>query len=239
MGKVIGIDLGTTNSCVAVMEGGEPIVIPNNEGARTTPSIVAFTEDGERLVGQIAKRQAITNPENTIISVKRLMGRRFDTGEVNEFKRHNAFKVVPAPNGDVRINISSRDYSPQEISAYILQQMRQIAENYLGEKVTEAVITVPAYFDDSQRNATKDAGRIAGLEVLRVLNEPTAASLAFGIKSSASQKVAVFDLGGGTFDITILDIGDGIWEVLATRGDTYLGGDDFDLAVIDWLAEEF
>lgn len=239
MGKVIGIDLGTTNSCVAVMEGGQPVVIPNSDGSRTTPSIVAFTEDGERLVGQIAKRQAITNPENTIVSVKRLMGRRFDSPEVTQFKQHAAFNVVAAPNGDVKISVAGRDYSPQEISAYILQQMRSIAENYLGEKVTEAVITVPAYFDDSQRTATKDAGRIAGLEVLRVINEPTAASLAYGINKTGNQKVTVFDLGGGTFDVTILDIGDGIWEVLSTGGDTYLGGDDFDLVIINWLAEEF
>ena len=239
MGRVIGIDLGTTNSCVAVMEGSEPIVIPNSEGSRTTPSIVAITDDEERLVGQIAKRQAITNPENTIFSVKRLIGRKFGSDAVEKFAKIAAFRVVEAPNGDVRVKIRGMEYTPQEISAIILQRMKQTAEDYLGEQVTEAVITVPAYFDDDQRKATKDAGRIAGLEVLRLIPEPTAASLAYGLGERKSQKIAVYDLGGGTFDISILEIGDGIFEVISTRGNTFLGGDDFDRRIIDYLAEEF
>ena len=216
MGKIIGIDLGTTNSCVAVMEGGEPVVIPNAEGNRTTPSVVAFSKNGERLVGQIAKRQAVTNPEHTIISIKRKMG----TSE--------------------KVNIDGESFSPQEISAMILQKLKTDAENYLGQKVTQAVITVPAYFSDSQRQATKDAGKIAGLEVLRIINEPTAASLAFGMdKEDQDQKIMIYDLGGGTFDVSILDIGDGVFEVLATNGNTHLGGDDFDQRIIDYLVSEF
>lgn len=239
MGRVIGIDLGTTNSVVAVMEGAEPIVIPNSEGSRTTPSIVAITEDEDRLVGQIAKRQAITNPENTIFSVKRLIGRKFGSAEVEKFTRISPFKIVEAPNGDVRVKIRGTEFTPQEISAMILQRMKQTAEDYLGEQVGEAVITVPAYFDDDQRKATKDAGRIAGLEVLRLIPEPTAAALAYGLGERKSQKIAVYDLGGGTFDISILEIGDGIFEVVSTRGNTFLGGDDFDRRIIDFIAEDF
>jgi len=239
MGKVIGIDLGTTNSCVAIMEGGEPKVIPNSEGGRTTPSVVAFTESGERLVGQIARRQAITNPENTIWAVKRLIGRRYDDPEVQKAMKVVPYKVVRADNGDAWVEVRGRKYSPAEISAFILQKMKQTAEDYLGEKVTEAVITVPAYFNDSQRQATKDAGRIAGLNVLRIINEPTAASLAYGLEKKKDEKIAVFDLGGGTFDISILEIGDGGFEVKATNGDTFLGGDDFDQRIIDYLADEF
>jgi molecular chaperone DnaK len=239
MGRVIGIDLGTTNSCVSIMEGSEPIVIPNSEGSRTTPSIVAITDDEERLVGQIAKRQAITNPENTIFSVKRLIGRKFGSPEVEKFASVAAFKIVEAPNGDVRVKIRGSEYTPQEVSAMILQRMKQTAEDYLGEQVTEAVITVPAYFDDDQKRATKDAGKIAGLEVLRLIPEPTAASLAYGLGERRSQKIAVYDLGGGTFDVSILEIGDGIFEVISTRGNTFLGGDDFDQKIIDHLAEEF
>jgi molecular chaperone DnaK len=237
MAKVIGIDLGTTNSCVAVMEAGEPKVIPNPEGMRTTPSVVAFTKTGERLVGQVAKRQAITNPENTVFSIKRFMGRRHH--EVLEEEKLVPYKIVEAPNGDVRVKIVDKDYSPPEISAMILQSMRKTAEEYLGEKVTQAVITVPAYFNDSQRQATKDAGRIAGLDVLRIINEPTAASLAYGLEKKKYEKIAVFDLGGGTFDISILELGEGVFEVRSTNGDTHLGGDDFDQRVIDWMADEF
>jgi len=237
MPKVIGIDLGTTNSCVAVMEGGEAKVIPNAEGSRTTPSVVAFTKTGERLVGLVAKRQAITNSENTVFSIKRFMGRKHD--EVLEEEKLIPFKIVEAPNGDVRVNIMGKEYSPPEISAMILQSMRKTAEDYLGEKVTQAVVTVPAYFNDSQRQATKDAGRIAGLDVLRIINEPTAASLAYGLEKKKYEKIAVFDLGGGTFDISILELGEGVFEVRATNGDTHLGGDDFDQRVIDWMAEEF
>jgi molecular chaperone DnaK len=236
-GKVIGIDLGTTNSCVAIVEGGEPVVITNSEGGRTTPSIVAFTKDDERLVGQVAKRQAITNPENTVFSVKRFMGRRYD--EVKSEIGNVPYKVSAAPNGDAMISIRDKQYSPPEISARILQKMKQTAEDYLGQKVTQAVITVPAYFNDSQRQATKDAGRIAGLEVLRIINEPTAASLAYGLGKKDEHNIAVYDLGGGTFDISILELGDGVFEVKATNGDTHLGGDDFDQVVIDWLANEF
>src|SRR5574339_331782 len=239
MGKVIGIDLGTTNSCVAIMSGGDPVVIANAEGSRTTPSVVAITDKGERLVGQIAKRQAITNPENTIFSVKRLMGRKFRSKEVQEAIKRLPYKVVEADNGDAHVELRGKRYSPPEISAMILQKMRQTAEDYLGEKVTEAVITVPAYFDDSQRQATKDAGQIAGLNVLRIINEPTAASLAYGLDKKKDERIAVYDLGGGTFDISILEIGEGVFEVKSTNGDTYLGGDDFDLRVMDWLVDEF
>lgn len=239
MGKAVGIDLGTTNSVVAVVQAGEPVVIPNQEGARTTPSVVAFTEKGERLVGQIAKRQSITNPENTIFSIKRLMGRKFDTPEVEHAKKRLPYKIVKAPNGDAHVEIRGKSYSPPEISAMILQKLKQAAEDYLGEPVTEAVITVPAYFDDSQRQATKDAGRIAGLNVLRIINEPTAAALAYGMDKKKEEKIGVYDLGGGTFDISILEIGEGVIEVKSTNGNTYLGGDDFDLRIMDWLVEEF
>src|SRR5437867_2507157 len=239
MGKVIGIDLGTTNSCVAIMSGGDPVVIANAEGNRTTPSVVGFTEKGERLVGQIAKRQAITNPENTVYSIKRLIGRKYDSKEVREALKRLPYKVVSAPNGDAHVEIRGKRYSPAEISAMILQKMKQTAEDYLGEPVTEAVITVPAYFDDSQRQATKDAGQIAGLNVLRIINEPTAASLAYGLDKKKDERISVYDLGGGTFDISILEIGDGVFEVKSTNGDTFLGGDDFDLRIMDWLVEEF
>jgi molecular chaperone DnaK len=237
MGKIIGIDLGTTNSCVAVMEGGNPVVIQNAEGSRTTPSVVAFIKSGERLVGQVAKRQAITNPENTVSSIKRFMGRKYR--EVGAEIKTVPFKVVEGPNGDARVKIQSKEYSPPEISAMILQKMKQTAEDYLGHKVTEAVITVPAYFNDSQRQATKDAGRIAGLEVKRIINEPTAASLAYGLDKKKDEKIAVYDLGGGTFDISILELGDGVFEVKSTNGDTHLGGDDFDKRIIDWIVSEF
>src|SRR5437879_2810270 len=239
MGKVIGIDLGTTNSCVAIMSGGDPVVIANAEGNRTTPSVVGFTEKGERLVGQIAKRQAITNPENTVYSIKRLIGRKYESKEVREALKRLPYKVVSAPNSDAHVEIRGKRYSPAEISAMILQKMKQTAEDYLGEPVTEAVITVPAYFDDSQRQATKDAGQIAGLNVLRIINEPTAASLAYGLDKKKDERIAVYDLGGGTFDISILEIGDGVFEVKSTNGDTFLGGDDFDLRIMDWLVEEF
>jgi len=239
MGKIIGIDLGTTNSCVAVMEGGDPVVIANAEGARTTPSMVAFTDSGERLVGQAAKRQAVTNPENTIFGVKRLIGRKYDSKEVQADIKVLPYKIVKASNGDAWVHVRGKDYSPSEISAMVLQKMKQTAEDYLGEKVTEAVITVPAYFNDSQRQATKDAGRIAGLKVERIINEPTAASLAYGLDKKGDRKIAVFDLGGGTFDISILEIGEGVFEVKATNGDTHLGGEDFDLRIIDYIADEF
>ena len=239
MGKIIGIDLGTTNSVVAVMEGKEAKVLTNAEGSRTTPSIVAFTESGERLLGQVAKRQAITNPENTVYAVKRLIGRKYDSAEVKRDITICPYKIVKAKNGDAHIEIRGKEYSPAEISAMVLQKMKQTAEDYLGEKVTDAVITVPAYFNDSQRQATKDAGKIAGLNVLRIINEPTAASLAYGLDKKIDEKIAVFDLGGGTYDISILEIGDGVFEVKATNGDTHLGGEDFDQRVIDWLADEF
>jgi molecular chaperone DnaK len=239
MAKVIGIDLGTTNSCVAIMEGGDPVVIANSEGSRTTPSVVAFTDSGERLVGQIAKRQAITNPTNTIFAIKRLMGRRFDDPEVVKARKILPYKVVENTDGAAWVEVRGKRYSPAEISAFILQKMKQTAEDYLGEKVSEAVITVPAYFNDSQRQATKDAGRIAGLDVLRIINEPTAASLAYGLDKKKDEKIAVFDLGGGTFDISILELGEGVFEVKATNGDTFLGGEDFDQRVIDYLADEF
>jgi molecular chaperone DnaK len=239
MAKVLGIDLGTTNSVVAVIEAGEPTVLENSEGARITPSIVAITKSGERLVGQVAKRQAVTNPENTVFSVKRLMGRKYDDAEVQRTIKSAPYKITRATNGDVRIVMGGREYSPPEVSAMILQKLKTDAEARLGEKITQAVITVPAYFNDAQRQATKDAGKIAGLEVLRIINEPTAASLAYGLDKKKDQTIAVYDLGGGTFDISILQIGEGVFEVQATNGDTHLGGDDFDQRVIDWLVEEF
>ena len=239
MAKVIGIDLGTTNSCVAIMESGDPNVLANAEGSRTTPSVVAFTDSGERLVGQIARRQAITNPENTIFAVKRLIGRRSDDPMVQKASSLLPYKIIRNDNGDAWVEIRGKGYSPAEISAFILQKMKQTAEDYLGEKVTEAVITVPAYFNDSQRQATKDAGRIAGLNVLRIINEPTAASLAYGLDKKKDEKIVVFDLGGGTFDVSILELGEGVFEVKATNGDTFLGGEDFDQRVIDYLADEF
>src|SRR3989475_1142674 len=239
MPKVIGIDLGTTNSCVAIIEGGDPIVITNAEGGRITPSVVAFTESGERLVGQIARRQAITNPENTIFAIKRLIGRRYEDPEVQKAMKVLPYKIVRADNGDAWVEVRGRRYSPAEISAFILQKMKQTAEDHLGEKVTDAVVTVPAYFNDSQRQATKDAGKIAGLNVLRIINEPTAASLAYGLDKKKDEKIAVFDLGGGTFDVSILEIGEGVFEVKATNGDTHLGGDDFDQVLIDHVADDF
>ena len=239
MAKVIGIDLGTTNSCMAVMEGGEAVVIPNSEGNRTTPSVVAFTKGGERLVGQVAKRQSITNPDNTIFSIKRFMGRKFSDPEVDRDKRLVPYRIAQAPNGDVQVEAQGEKYAPPQISAMILQKLKNDAEAYLGEKVTQAVITVPAYFNNAQREATKDAGRIAGLEVLRIINEPTAASLAYGLDKKKDEKIAVYDLGGGTFDVSILELGDGVFEVKSTNGDTHLGGDDFDQRIINWLADEF
>jgi len=239
MSKVIGIDLGTTNSCVAIMEGGDPKVLTNAEGGRTTPSIVAFTDKGERLVGMLAKRQAVTNPENTVFAVKRLIGRKYSDPEVVKSRDIVSYKIVDGPDGDAYVKIGDKDYSPAEISAMVLSKMKQTAEEYLGENVTEAVITVPAYFNDSQRQATKDAGRIAGLDVLRIINEPTAAALAYGLDKKSEEKIAVFDLGGGTFDVSILEIGEGVFEVKATNGDTFLGGEDFDLRIVDWLADEF
>jgi molecular chaperone DnaK len=239
MSKVIGIDLGTTNSCVAIMEGGEPVVIANAEGSRTTPSMVAFTESGEILVGQQAKRQAVTNPENTLFAIKRLIGRKFDTEVVKRDIAISPFKIVRADNGDAWVEVRGKKYSPPEVSASVLQKMKKTAEDYLGETVTDAVITVPAYFDDSQRQATKDAGKIAGLNVLRIINEPTAAALAYGMDRKKEEKIAVFDLGGGTFDISVLELGEGVFEVKSTNGDTFLGGEDFDQKVIDWIADEF
>ncbi|MBL8581588.1 MAG: Hsp70 family protein, partial [Rhizobiaceae bacterium] len=239
MAKVIGIDLGTTNSCVAVMDGKDARVIENSEGARTTPSIVAFAGDGERLVGQPAKRQAVTNPENTIFAVKRLIGRRYDDPVTEKDKKLVPYKIVKGDNGDAWVEADGKKQSPSQISAMILQKMKETAEAYLGEKVEKAVITVPAYFNDAQRQATKDAGRIAGLEVLRIINEPTAAALAYGLDKKDGKTIAVYDLGGGTFDISVLEIGDGVFEVKSTNGDTFLGGEDFDLRVISYLAEEF
>ncbi len=239
MNKVIGIDLGTTNSCVSIMEGGEAKVITNPEGGRTTPSIVAISDSDERLAGQIAKRQAVTNPENTVFGVKRLIGRKYDSSEVQNDINILPYKIEKASNGDVRIKLKGKDYSPAEISSHILAAIKKAAEEYLGEKITDAVITVPAYFDDSQRQATKDAGKIAGLNVLRIINEPTAASLAYGLDKKTEEKIAVFDLGGGTFDISVLEIGDGVFEVKSTNGDTHLGGEDFDLRLIDYIADEF
>ncbi len=239
MGKIIGIDLGTTNSCVAIMEGKDPKVIENQEGARTTPSIVAFTDSGERLVGQVAKRQAVTNPTRTLFAIKRLIGRKFADAEVKKSIDLSPFKIVEGKNGDAMVEVDGKVYAPAEISAMVLAKMKKTVEDYLGEEVTEAVITVPAYFNDSQRQATKDAGRIAGLDVKRIINEPTAASLAYGLDKKSEEKIAVFDLGGGTFDISILEIGDGVFEVKSTNGDTFLGGEDFDMRIVDWLAAEF
>jgi molecular chaperone DnaK len=240
MGKIIGIDLGTTNSVVAVMEQGEPVVIPSSEGARLIPSVVAVNpKTGERLVGQVARRQAVTNPDNTIFSVKRLMGRKFSDAEVQKAIKVLPYKIVERPNGDAAVVMGGKDYSPQEISAMILQKIKHDAEQYLGEPVTQAVITVPAYFNDSQRQATKDAGRIAGLEVLRIINEPTASALAYGLDKNVEKRIAVYDLGGGTFDVSILDVGEGVFEVKSTNGDTFLGGDDFDQRIINWVADEF
>ncbi|HLN79973.1 MAG TPA: molecular chaperone DnaK [Thermoanaerobaculia bacterium] len=239
MGKIIGIDLGTTNCCVAVVEGSAPQVLANREGSRTTPSIVAFTEDGERLVGQIAKRQAITNPLATVFAVKRLVGRKFDSQETAHAREVLPYEISRAANGDIKIQARGREYSPEEISAFILREIKEFSEEVLGEEINEAIITVPAYFDDAQRQATRDAGRIAGLEVLRIINEPTAAALAYGLDRKGSEIVAVYDLGGGTFDVSILELGDGIYEVKATAGDTYLGGEDFDKKIMDWLLEDF
>ncbi|MBI1401656.1 MAG: molecular chaperone DnaK [Porphyrobacter sp.] len=239
MGKVIGIDLGTTNSCVAVMDGGKPKVIENSEGARTTPSIVAFTKDGERLIGQPAKRQAVTNPDNTLFAIKRLIGRRFDDPLTKKDMELVPYDIVKGKNGDAWVEAGGQEYSPSQISAFILQKMKETAESYLGETVTQAVITVPAYFNDAQRQATKDAGQIAGLEVLRIINEPTAAALAYGLEKDDGKTIAVYDLGGGTFDISILEIGDGVFEVKSTNGDTFLGGEDFDSAIVEWLADQF
>jgi len=239
MGKIIGIDLGTTNSCVAIMEGGDPKVIPNVEGSRTTPSVVAFTDSGERLVGQVAKRQAVTNPTRTLHAIKRLIGRKFTDPEVSKSIKVSPFRIVEGGHGEAVVEVDGKRYTAPEMSAMVLTKMKQTAEEYLGEKVTEAVITVPAYFNDSQRQATKDAGRIAGLNVLRIINEPTAASLAYGLDKKGEEKIAVFDLGGGTFDISILEIGDGVFEVKSTNGDTFLGGEDFDMRIVNWLADEF
>ncbi|MFC1881642.1 molecular chaperone DnaK [Thermodesulfobacteriota bacterium] len=239
MSKIIGIDLGTTNSCVAVMEGGDANIINNPEGGRTTPSMVALAQNSERLVGQIAKRQAVTNPENTVFGIKRLIGRQYDSKEIQDDIRVLPYKIEKADNGDVRINLRGKLYSPAEISSFILANIKKSAEEYLGEKITDAVITVPAYFSDSQRQATKDAGKIAGLNVLRIINEPTAAALAYGLDKKTDEKIVVFDLGGGTFDVSILEIGDGVFEVKATNGDTHLGGEDFDLRLVDYLADEF
>ncbi|HPG27134.1 MAG TPA: Hsp70 family protein, partial [Myxococcota bacterium] len=239
MSKVIGIDLGTTNSCVAVMNGDQAEVVANSEGARTTPSMVAYTESGEKLVGQIAKRQAVTNPERTIFATKRLIGRKLEADEVQHFAKIAPFKIVAADNGDAWVEINGRACSPQEISAMILSRMKETAQEFLGETVEQAVITVPAYFNDAQRQATKEAGRIAGLEVLRIINEPTAAALSYGINRDEDQKIAVFDLGGGTFDVSILELGDGVFQVLSTNGDTFLGGEDFDNVIVDALAANF
>ena len=237
MGKTIGIDLGTTNSCVAVLTGGEPEVLPNAEGGRTTPSVVGFAKSGERLVGAVAKRQAVTNPENTVFSIKRFMGRKY--AEVDEEMKIVPYEVVRGANGDARVHVGDKEYSPPEVSAMILQKLKADAEAFLGETVTEAVITVPAYFNDAQRQATRDAGKIAGLDVKRIINEPTAAALAYGLDKSADQTILVFDLGGGTFDVSVLEIGDGVFEVKSTAGDNHLGGDNFDKAIVDWMTAEF
>src|SRR3954451_14911326 len=239
MAKVIGIDLGTTNSCVAVMEGGKPKVIENSEGARTTPSVVAFTKDGERLIGQPAKRQAVTNPDSTIFAVKRLIGRRFDDPITKKDTELVPYKIVKGANGDAWVQAGGKDYSPSQISAFILQKMKETAEAYLGETVTQAVITVPAYFNDAQRQATKHAGQTASLEVLRIINEPTAAALSYGLEKEEGKTIVVYDLGGGTFDISTLEIGDGVFEVKSTNGDTFLGGEDFDARIVNWLADKF
>ena len=237
--KIIGIDLGTTNSVVAVMQGGEPVVITNTEGSRLTPSVVAITKSGERLVGQVAKRQAVTNPDNTIYSIKRLMGRKFGEPEVQKAQKILPYKIIQAQNGDAWVEMGGKQYSPQEISSMILAKLKGDAEAYLGEKVTQAVITVPAYFNDSQRQATKDAGKIAGLEVLRIINEPTASSLAYGLDKKKDEIISVYDFGGGTFDISVLALGEGVFEVKSTNGDTFLGGDDFDQRVMQWIVDEF
>ena len=239
MGKIVGIDLGTTNSVVAVMQGGEPVVIPSAEGERLVPSVVAVNKNHERIVGRSARNQSIVNPENTIFSIKRLMGRKFGDKETENTIERVPYKISKAPNGDVRVTLDNREYSAPEISAMILSKLKADAEAFLGEPVTQAVITVPAYFNDAQRNATKDAGRIAGLEVLRIINEPTASSLAYGLDKKKNEIIAVYDLGGGTFDISILDVGDGVFQVKSTSGDTFLGGDDFDLRIMDWLIDEF
>ncbi|HEY8413573.1 MAG TPA: Hsp70 family protein, partial [Pyrinomonadaceae bacterium] len=239
MGKAIGIDLGTTNCCVAVLEGGAVQIVPNKEGGRTTPSVVGFTEKGERLVGQIAKRQAVTNAANTVYAVKRLIGRKFKSPEVQRMCETSAFEIVDSSNGDARVMVQSRNYSPPELSGIVLQRLKAAAEDFLGEPVTDAIITVPAYFDDTQRQATKDAGKIAGLTVDRIINEPTAAALAYGLGKSDSERIAVYDLGGGTFDISILEMNDGVFEVLATSGNTFLGGEDFDERIMNWMAGQF
>jgi len=239
MSKIIGIDLGTTNSCVAIVENGDPIVIPNAEGSRTTPSVVAFTKDGERRVGTVARRQAVTNPENTVYAVKRLMGRRFDSSEARRHGQSVPYRLAQAPNGDAWVNVGGKELSPPEVSAFVLEKMREVAESYLGTKIDGAVVTVPAYFDDAQRQATRDAGQIAGIEVKRIINEPTAAALAYGLEKQASGKVAVYDLGGGTFDISVLEIDGGVFKVLSTNGDTHLGGEDFDRVIVDDLADRF
>src|SRR6187431_2508056 len=239
MGKIIGIDLGTTNCCVAVLEGGAVQIVPNKEGGRTTPSVVGFTDKGERLVGQIAKRQAVTNAANTVYAVKRLIGRKYNSNELKRMRETSAFEIVDSPNGDARVRVQGRSYSPPELSGIVLQRLKAAAEDFLGEPVTDAIITVPAYFDDMQRQATRDAGKIAGLEVERIINEPTAAALAYGFGKNKSEKIAVYDLGGGTFDISILEINDGVFEVLSTSGNTFLGGEDFDQRIIDWLVEDF
>src|SRR5687767_7802785 len=239
MGKSIGIDLGTTNCCVSVLEGGTVQIVPNKEGGRTTPTVVGFTEKGERLVGQIAKRQAVTNAANTVFAVKRLIGRKFKSPEVSRMRETSPFEIVDSPNGDARIRVQGRNYSPPELSGIVLQRLKAAAEDFLGESVTEAIITVPAYFDDTQRQATKDAGRIAGLRVERIINEPTAAALAYGLGRTESERIAVYDLGGGTFDVSILEINDGVYEVLATSGNTFLGGEDFDERIINWMVEQF
>src|SRR3982075_436918 len=239
MAKAIGIDLGTTNSCVAGMEGNKPRVIENAEGARTTPSMVAFSDNGEILVGQIAKRQSITNPENTIFAIKRLIGRRYDDPMTQKDKGMVPYKIVPGPDGDAWVEVRGKKYSPSQISAFILTKMKETAEAYLGQKVEQAVITVPAYFNDAQRQATKDAGRIAGLDVMRIINEPTAAALAYGLDKKKDETIAVYDFGGGTFDVSVLEIGDGVFEVKSTNGDTFLGGEDFDMRLVSYLADEF
>src|SRR6266481_5334165 len=239
MSKIIGIDLGTTNSCVSVVDVATPQVMPNREGSRTTPSVVGFTEDSERLVGQIAKRQAITNPFNTVFAIKRLIGRKYDSSEVMRAKQILPYQIVPADNGDMKVKIRDREYSPEEISAFVLMEIKAFAEEFLGEQVTEAIITVPAYFNDSQRQATRDAGKIAGLDVLRIINEPTAAALAYGLDKKQDEEVAVYDLGGGTFDVSILELGQGVFEVKSTNGDTHLGGDDFDERVMNWVIDDF
>ncbi len=239
MGKSIGIDLGTTNCCVTVLEGGAVQIVPNKEGGRTTPTVVGFTEKGERLVGQIAKRQAVTNAANTVFAVKRLIGRKFSSPEVSRMRETSPFEIVDSPNGDARIRVQGRNYSPPELSGIVLQRLKAAAEDFLGESVTEAIITVPAYFDDTQRQATKDAGKIAGLKVERIINEPTAAALAYGVGKSQVERIAVYDLGGGTFDISILEMNDGVFDVLSTSGNTFLGGEDFDERIMSWMAGQF